>query len=75
MRNILLSNFIIDSSLDISYNTILGEGGIGLNSLEYLHFLTLVERFFSISIQDDYWDYKRLSNLEQLVDYIGEKLP
>lgn len=46
------------------------EGGLNLNSLNFLKFLTEVEKLFGIRIEDDYWDYHKLDDMNKLVVYI-----
>lgn len=43
-----------------------------VNSLVFLQLLTDVEKRFSIQIEDDYWEYNKLSSIEKIAQYVME---
>ena len=53
---------------------LLGAGGLGMDSLGFLKFLTELEKEFQIQIDDDYWDMNRLKTVGEVICYIDEKV-
>ena len=41
-----------------------------IGSLIFLQLLTEVEKEFQIHIEDDYWEYDKLSSIDVIADYI-----
>ena len=60
---------------DIDINMYLSEKGeIRMDSLKFLKFLTLLEKKYNINIDDEYWDYTKLSTIHKITDYVSLKL-
>lgn len=55
---------------DFSDNLNLGDDGLGIDSMSFLKFLTEVEEEFNIEIEDNYWNYNKLNNMQKVVDYV-----
>lgn len=55
---------------NVDMDEALGEGGIGIDSLNFLKFLTELEKEMDIRIEDDYWDYEYMNTLNKITDYI-----
>lgn len=71
--NVLEKEIILRPILNVNENEKLGEEGIGIDSLNFLKFLTALEKDFGIKIEDDYWDYKQFNTLNMIIDYFSSK--
>lgn len=53
----------------LDFNEPLGEEGVGIDSLNFLKLLTVLEKEFNMKIEDDYWDYNSLKTVNLITDY------
>jgi acyl carrier protein len=71
----ILEKYILKRELtNISEDEPLGEDGIGVDSMSFLKYLTELEKEFGIEIEDDFWDYKYIKKIGEIVDYIDKCL-
>jgi acyl carrier protein len=71
----ILKNDVLKREItDISDVEPLGEGGLGVDSMSFLKYLTELEKEFGIEIEDNYWDYKYMKTIGEIVDYIDKCL-
>ncbi len=73
LREILKNNTDITISVEeIDANANLDEYGI--NSISFIKFIVAIENKFEIEFDDEKLDFKKLSTIKSLVDYITEKM-
>ena len=71
---LLQNNFLNRDLSSLQDDTLLGEEGLGIDSLTFLKFLTELEKDFGIRIEDDYWEYKHMNTLSKIVNYVHTRL-
>ncbi len=57
---------------DLKINRENAEKQLEVGSLIFLQLLTEVEKEFQIHIEDDYWEYDKLSSIGVIADYVLE---
>lgn len=66
--NILRNN--LAEADEIVVNEVMISEALQVNSLVFLQFLTEIEKEFQIHIDDDYWEYEKLSSIDKIADYV-----
>jgi len=71
----IISNDIIRRELtEISDDYTLGESGLGLNSMEFLKVMTLLEKKFNCQVEDEFWYYNKLHTIGDIVEYFYKNM-
>ncbi len=70
IKDILYRKVLLISIPEIGDDCLLGEGGVGLDSLNFLKLLSEIEKELDISIGDDYWDYNKMNTVNKISIYI-----
>ncbi|HWT73260.1 MAG TPA: phosphopantetheine-binding protein [Mobilitalea sp.] len=66
IKEILCKKVLRISIPEISDDCLLGEGGLGLDSLNFLKLLAEIEKELNISIEDEYWDYNKMNTVNKI---------
>lgn|GEM_PF-7094663 len=66
IKDILNTKILRMAMPEIDNDCLLGEGGLGLDSLNYLKLLSQIEKELDISIDDDYWDYSKMNTINKI---------
>lgn len=66
--NILRNN--LAEADEIVINEVMISEALQVNSLVFLQLLTEIEKEFQIHIDDDYWEYEKLSSIDKIADYV-----
>ncbi len=67
----ILKNNIAEAE-ELVINEAFVTGILQVSSLVFLQLLTEVEKEFKIVIEDDYWEYEKLSSIDKIAAYVLE---
>lgn len=70
----IISNEVLHRKIELSVGGNTSIGDLGIDSLKMLTLFTRIETVFSIIIEDEYWNLDKLSTVEDLVQFILDKL-
>jgi acyl carrier protein len=75
LKSIIANELDVNIKLaDISDDAPLFEGGLGLDSIAVMAFITLIEEHFHFQFKDDELNLSPFQNLQILADFINSKV-
>jgi acyl carrier protein len=70
MKTILEEEILHYNLNELQKDSPIGDGGLNLDSLNFLKFLTAIEKTFALHIQDELWEYNSHNSLTSIVDFV-----
>lgn len=74
IKDVIINEVFAGIAKDVSYDDVLGETGIGLDSLRFLRLLSMLENRFQIQIDDEHWDFSSHITFHDLTMWFYSKL-
>jgi acyl carrier protein len=74
MKSILEDAILHYEIKELQNDEPIGDGGLNLDSLNFLKFLTAVEKTFGIHIQDELWENNANGSLTSIINYVESTL-